>query len=189
MSRLPSASPLQEVSGNRQATAVGHRVARVSDQVAEHDHQLVAIAGDGGDVWRAIQFQFNRLRQRIGFERLLNQVTEFDRSERRLWKSGKPRQRRNDVVRKTDLTIDALQMLVRLFRRWTCCVYQVVGLRSNRIQRVSQFVCDSCCELAKCDQSLLPLLAGGELRLIGVLDDREVEIEQPVQRLHRGVSR
>jgi hypothetical protein len=79
------------------------------------------------------------------------------------------------------MLLDPLQALGRLGRRGLAGVEQVIDRRLHHVQRVADLMGDAARHLADGGQPLDALLAGQVLRLIGVLDDGQVQIQQQIE--------
>ena len=83
------------------------------------------------------------------------------------------------------MPLDPEQVLGLLLGRGIAGVQQVVDRRLDHVQRIAELVRDAAGDLPEGGQPLGPLKPRRVLVLIGVLDDRQVEIEQLVERADR----
>ena len=84
-----------------------------------------------------------------------------------------------------DVPLDPPQVLGLLLGRGVAGVEQVVDRRLDHVERVAQLVGDAAGDLPERRQPLAPLEPRRVLGLVGVLDDRQVEVEQLVERADR----
>ena len=180
-----STAPSTACAGDRQPASLRHGVARIADQVAQRDPELVAVAQGARQARRAVDRDLDAVARRVDLEHLAHHRLDGDRPQVRHRHLGEVRQGRDDVVGQLDVPLDPPEVLGLLLGRGVAGVQQVVDRGLDHVERVAQLVGDAAGDLPERRQPLAPLEPRDVLGLVGVLDDRQVEVQQLVERADR----